>query len=67
MIQDTTAIEEFGNGYIVADYSGNRGRQGAAYAGVDGIWQDQPMGIDPFPTKLAAQIWADAAPDAPAR
>lgn len=49
------AIEDYGTGYIIADYSGNRGKYGAAYAGVALDWDSQPIVRDPFPTEAAAQ------------
>lgn len=55
------AIESYGTGFIVADYSGERGRHGAAMAGLDGVWKSQPIGLTPFPTREAAeQFIADA-------
>jgi hypothetical protein len=51
------AIEPYAGGFIVADYSGKRGRFGAAYAGTDGLWRDQPLAIPPFATKEAAEEW----------
>lgn len=54
------AIENYGKGCIVADYSGKRGSMGAAYAGRDGEWHDQPMaaGRDPFTDAQTAEAFA---------
>ncbi len=52
------AIENYGKGCIVADYSGNRGKFGAAYAGKDGEWHDQPIGIEPFTDTQTAEAFA---------
>lgn len=52
-------IEEVGSGFMVADYSGGRGLHGAAYAGCDGIWHDQPMSVrEPFVSEESAREWA---------
>lgn len=51
-------IEYYGNGFIVADYSGKRGRHGAAYAGLDGAWHDQPTDIKEFPDEASARAFA---------
>jgi hypothetical protein len=54
------AIEEIGNGMVVVDYTGGRGQFGAAYAGSDGIWRDQPASVsNPFPSEAEASKWAD--------
>ncbi len=54
------AVERYGKGFIVADYSGKRGRLGAAYAGRDGVWHDQPISVgEPFASEDAARQWAD--------
>lgn len=49
-------IEPWGDGFIVADYSGHRGE--AAYAGADCVWKAQPVGMVPFPTEEAAEEFA---------
>jgi hypothetical protein len=54
------SIENYGKGVIVADYSGKRGKFGAAYAGRDGLWRDQPAGIDPFTDTQTAEAFAKA-------
>lgn len=54
------SIESYGGGFIVADYTGKRGKFGAAYAGKDGVWRDQPVGIPPFATREDAEKWSDA-------
>ena len=54
------AIENYGKGVIVADYSGKRGKFGAAYAGRDGVWRDQPSGLDPFTDAQTAEAFAKA-------
>lgn len=55
------AIEAFGGGFIVADYTGSRGAMGAAYADKDGRWVSQPIGLhNPFPTEAEARTWAEA-------
>ena len=41
-------VESYGGGFIVCDYSGQRGE--AAYCGTDGAWRTQPIGIPPFAT-----------------
>jgi len=51
-------IEPYADGYLVADYSGNRGAFGAAYAGRDGWWHDMPLNLDPFPSKETAETFA---------
>ena len=48
------SVEPYGNGFILCDYSGNRGQFGAAYRGRDGEWRDQPIGIPPFDTEADA-------------
>ncbi|WP_280411714.1 hypothetical protein [Nocardia asiatica] len=59
---DDYAIESYGGGFIIADYSGNRGQAGAAYTGVSLEWNEQPIVPDPFPTEAAArQAAADQA------
>jgi hypothetical protein len=53
------AIEPIGHGFMAVDYTGSRGRFGAAYAGKDGAWHDQPISVrDPFDTREAAEDWA---------
>lgn len=43
-------VERYGTGFILADYSGNRGD--ASYCGVSMAWSSQPITIrDPFPTE----------------
>lgn len=49
------SIEQYGGGFLVADYSGNRGKFGAAYAGENGEWRDQPIIDAPFDTESAAK------------
>jgi len=49
------AIEPYANGFLVAYYSGNRGKHGAAYCGVGGEWSSQPIVHDPFPDKASAE------------
>lgn len=56
---DDIAIESYGGGFILADYSGNRGKFGAAYCGSDGLWRDQPIGMEPFQTKEEAKTKID--------
>ena len=47
------AIEKYGNGFILADYSGNRGE--AAYCGQECKWRGIPVNLGPeFPTEEAA-------------
>lgn len=41
------AVESYGGGFILCDYSGKRGKFGAAYLGIDGEWRSQPMGMTP--------------------
>ena len=48
-------IEAYGRGCIVADYSGKRGKYGAAYMGREGVWNDQPIGMTPFATRKDAE------------
>lgn len=48
-------IESYAGGYIIADYSGNRGSFGAAYRGVSDNWSDQPIVSDPIPSKQQAE------------
>ncbi len=50
-------VESYGGGFIVADYSGNRGE--ASYCGTDGRWTMQPIVRCPFPTEDEA--WSFAA------
>jgi len=52
---DDYAIEAYGKGYLIADYSGNRGKHGAAYRGVSDKWLDQPQVSDPFSTIALAE------------
>ena len=52
------SIEPYGTGFLVADYSGKRGKHGAAYAGKDGVWRDQPVGISPFESRADAEKFA---------
>lgn len=42
------AIEPYGVGWIIADYSGRRGLHGAAYRGRSDYWESQPRVRDPF-------------------
>jgi viroplasmin and RNaseH domain-containing protein len=51
------SIESYGGGYIVVDYSGNRGSFGAAYFGQDGTWNSQPIVRDPFASREAAEAF----------
>lgn len=53
-------IENYGKGVIVADYSGNRGEFGAAFAGKNGVWKDQPVNIEPFSDEETAKAFAEA-------
>ena len=46
------SVESYGGGYILADYSGNRGE--ASYRGSSDNWIKQPMVRDPFPDKESA-------------
>jgi hypothetical protein len=46
------AVDSYGGGFILADYSGNRGE--ASYCGVSMSWSLQPIVRDPFPTVEAA-------------
>lgn len=55
------AVEKFGGGFIVSDYTGQRGKFGAAYAGKDGVWRDQPVGMPPFATQAEADAFKQAA------
>jgi len=48
------AVESYGGGFIVVDYSGKRGEFGAAYRGMGGEWRSQPVVQDPYPTEDAA-------------
>ena len=52
------AVESYGGGFILCDYSGKRGKFGAAYRGKDGEWRSQPIGMTPFATEEMA--WATA-------
>ena len=45
-------VERYGAGFILADYSGNRGE--ASYCGISKSWSSQPIVRDPFPTESAA-------------
>lgn len=56
-------IEPYGKGFIVADYSGNRGKFGAAYAGKTGEWHIQPIALDPFATEDDAEKFILLQPD----
>jgi hypothetical protein len=56
-MDDRYAIEQYGNGFIVADYSGERGSHGAAFTGTDGVWRNQPIGMPPFASKDAAEAF----------
>lgn len=53
------AIDKYGSGFIVADYSGKRGRFGAAYAGRDGKWKSQPIIAEPFTSFEEAEAFAN--------
>lgn len=53
------AVESYADGFILADYSGNRGE--ASYCGVSMSWSRQPLIRDPFPTKEAAVKAGEAA------
>lgn len=55
MIEHCYSIEPYGCGFLVADYSGNRGEHGAAYCGVSLEWSSQPIVRDPFPTRSDAE------------
>ena len=43
------SVERYGTGYLLADYSGNRGE--ASYCGISMAWSRTPIVRDPFPTK----------------
>lgn len=59
-------IEPIGTGFTVVDYSGRRGRFGAAYADARGVWHSQPMAVrEPFPSEAAARQWARDQSQAP--
>lgn len=45
-------VEPYAYGFILADYSGNRGE--ASYCGVSMRWSRQPIVPDPFPSAEAA-------------
>ena len=56
---DPFSIEPIGGGFVAVDYTGSRGRFGAAYAGQDGVWNDQPISVRvPFTSSEAARSWA---------
>jgi len=40
---DHYKVEDFARGFIIVDYSGRRGKFGAAYTGKDMVWRDQPL------------------------
>lgn len=50
--QKGIAVERYAEGFILADYSGNRGE--ASYCGASMAWRRQPIVRDPFPTEEAA-------------
>ena len=52
------AVEPYGGGFILVDYSGKRGTFGAAYRGRGDVWFNQPSGMSPFATE--ADAWAAA-------
>ena len=53
-------VEQYADGYIVADYSGSRGD--AAYCGKSMIWKRQPVGLTPvFKTEDEAYKACDRA------
>lgn len=53
------SIEPIGRGFMAVDYTGSRGRFGAAYAGKDGVWNDQPISVrNPFDSSDEARAWA---------
>jgi hypothetical protein len=54
-MKEGIAIESYGGGFIIADYSGEvPTRFGARYRGISGEWREQPIVRDPFPTEEAA-------------
>lgn len=56
--QDRYAVESFGDGFIVADFSGERGKFGEAYMGADRKWHSQPINIDRHNTfKTEDEAW----------
>lgn len=60
MDKKSIAVEPYGGGFILADYSGNRGE--ASYRGVRDQWSPQPIQLKPvFPTKEEAIAEAIAA------
>ena len=46
------AVEPYAGGFLLADYSGNRGQ--ASYCGRSMSWSSQPIVNDPFPTEESA-------------
>ena len=46
------AVESYARGFMLADYSGNRGE--AAYCGRSLEWRRQPVCSDPFATEADA-------------
>ncbi len=46
------AVEPYADGFILADYSGNRGE--ASFCGKSMEWSRQPIVRDPFETEAAA-------------
>lgn len=48
------AVEKYADGFILCDYSGKRGKFGAAYLGKCGDWKSQPLGLIPFLTEEKA-------------
>ncbi len=52
------AVESYAGGFMLVDYSGNRGKFGAAYTGTDMDWRSQPQVSCPFNSEDEA--WAKA-------
>ncbi len=52
-------IESYGGGFILADYSGNRGE--ASFCGISMGWRMQPVVRDPFPGFEAAELAREGA------
>lgn len=54
-MNNNISIEPYGGGFILADYSGKRGKVGASYCGSDNEWRDQPVGMTPFKSEQLAK------------
>lgn len=50
--QKEIAVERYGTGYLLADYSGNRGE--ASYCGKSMQWRKVPIVHDPFDDQESA-------------